>query len=115
MDTVNRMPCKGDRVQVPGFLGVFEVIEVRENGSCADLKHLSLPCWDYTEEDMLSKKLTYLDPPQSVTPANAFAPQSVDGSERASALGVRDWSRSSFRRQPQTAEKPVFDALSLAS
>lgn len=63
MDTVReRAPRLGDRVRINGFVGLFEIILLRENGMC-DLKHLDSAGSDYIETELLSKELIYIDHP----------------------------------------------------
>ena len=65
MDTLTKTPCIGDRVRIMGFLGEFEIVQVRQDGLMTDLKHLGLPGDAYIETEVLSRELIYLDPPRS--------------------------------------------------
>ncbi len=62
MDTSLKRPSIGDRVQLTGFLGVFEVVRLVQNGSMVDLKHLDKGGPDYIEQEMSSRELIYLNP-----------------------------------------------------
>jgi hypothetical protein len=61
MDRNKRPPRIGDRVQISGFLGHFEVVQIRQEGLMTDLKHLGFPGPDYIEREILSKELIYPD------------------------------------------------------
>ena len=61
MDRNKRLPRIGDRVQISGFLGNFEVVQIRQEGLMTDLKHLGFPGPDYIEREILSKELIYPD------------------------------------------------------
>ncbi|MGD0733413.1 MAG: hypothetical protein ABR956_19270 [Terracidiphilus sp.] len=100
MDNKTRVPRKGDRIQIAGFLGVFEVIELREDGLCADLKHLSLPCWDHTEENLPSKELVYLNP---LPPEAGSSRLPNERSERKGAPVLRKWVAALGSPEPQTS------------
>jgi hypothetical protein len=84
MDTLTKKPCIGDRVRIMGFLGEFEVVQIRQNGLMTDLKHLGLPGEAYIETEVLSKELIYLDRPQPTAPANLRASRSTEGTEQPS-------------------------------
>ena len=60
MNTRRQPPRIGDRVRISGFLGSFEIVEIRQDGLMADLKHLDLPGPEYIEREILSKELIYL-------------------------------------------------------
>jgi len=64
MDSMRARPRKGDRVQINGFLGLFEVVQVGMDGSTADLKHLDLSGPDYIEKEILYHELIYPNDPQ---------------------------------------------------
>jgi hypothetical protein len=53
----------GDRVQIMGFTGTFEVVQLRQGGLVADLKHLGSPGPDYIEKEIFSCELIYPNPP----------------------------------------------------
>jgi hypothetical protein len=59
MNITRKYPSIGDRVQIDGFLGEFEVVQVRNDGMMADLRHLGSPGPDYLEKDILSRDLIY--------------------------------------------------------
>ena len=59
MPIIRNSPSIGDRVQIAGFLGEFEVVQVRNGGLMADVRHLGSPGPDYIEEDILSTDLIY--------------------------------------------------------
>jgi hypothetical protein len=61
MDRNKRPPRIGDRVQISGFLGTFEVVQIRQEGLMTDLKHLGFSGPDYIEREILSKELIYPD------------------------------------------------------
>jgi hypothetical protein len=56
--------CIGDMVQIMGFSGTFEVVQVRQDGLFADLKHLGSPGPDYIEKEIFSWELIYSTPLQ---------------------------------------------------
>jgi hypothetical protein len=59
MDRNKRFPRIGDRVQISGFLGTFEVVQIRQEGLMTDLKHLGFPEPAYIEREILSRELIY--------------------------------------------------------
>ena len=59
MDNTLKRPRKGDRVQINGFLGAFEVVQVAQDGSTADVRHVGSHGPDYIEKDILSHELIY--------------------------------------------------------
>jgi hypothetical protein len=61
MDRNNRHPRIGDRVRISGFLGKFEIVQIRQDGLMTDLKHLGFSGPDYIEREILSKELIYED------------------------------------------------------
>jgi hypothetical protein len=61
MDRNKRPPRIGDQVQISGFLGTFEIVQIRQEGLMTDLKHLGFPGPDYIEREILSKELIYPD------------------------------------------------------
>ena len=69
-----RPPRRGDRVQVHGFLDIFEVVRVGHNGATADVKHIGVPGPDYIEVEILSQELIYLNTPQTTTPPKGHPP-----------------------------------------
>ena len=75
MDNSWQRPRKGDRVQINGFLGVFEVVQVGPNGATADLKHLGAPGPDYIEAEILAQELIYLNNPKTMTPSKNIRAQ----------------------------------------
>jgi hypothetical protein len=75
MNNIAQRPRKGDRVQINGFLGVFEVVRVENNGSTADLKHLGVPGPDYIEKEILSHELVYPNARQIDHCANLSTPR----------------------------------------
>lgn len=114
MDTLLRRPSIGDRVRLTGFLGVFEVVRIVQDGSLVDLKHLDFTGPDYIEQEVCSQDLIYLSAQQLAFLASRIAPQHSDASRRASAPGVpRESTSQAIRRrqmsslrgscQPQTA------------
>ena len=76
MDNTRQRPRKGDRVQINGFLGVFEVVHVGPNGATADVKHLGLPGPDYIEVEILSQELIYINTPPVMAPPKDMRAQS---------------------------------------
>jgi hypothetical protein len=60
MNTRRQTPRVGDRVRISGFIGAFEIVEIRQDGLMTDLKHLDLPGPEYIEREILSKELIYL-------------------------------------------------------
>lgn len=114
MDTLLRRPSIGDRVRLTGFLGVFEVVRIVQDGSLVDLKHLDFTGPDYIEQEVCSQDLIYLSAQQLTILASRTALQPSDASRRASAPGVpRESTSQAIRRrqmlslrgscQPQTA------------
>jgi len=63
MNSIRRIPRKGDRVQILGFLGTFEVVLFKADGTC-DLRHLDSPGPDYIENQVFWRELVYLNPSQ---------------------------------------------------
>ena len=61
IDRNNRPPRIGDRVRISGFLGTFEIVQIRQEGLMTDLKHIGYPEPDYIEREILSKELIYED------------------------------------------------------
>ena len=61
MDRNTRPPRIGDRVRISGFLGLFEIVQIRQECLMTDLKHLGFPGPDYIEREILSKELIYPD------------------------------------------------------
>jgi len=61
MNRSNRPPRIGDRVRISGFLGMFEIVQIRQEGLMTDLKHLGFSGPDYIEREILSKELIYED------------------------------------------------------
>jgi hypothetical protein len=61
MDRNKRPPRIGDRVKISGFLGTFEIVQIRQEGLMTDLKHLGFPGPDYIEREILSRELIYED------------------------------------------------------
>ena len=59
MNTSTRPPRIGDRVRISGFLGTFEIVQIRQEGLMTDLKHLGFPGPDYIEREILSRELIY--------------------------------------------------------
>jgi len=59
MDRSTRPPRIGDRVRISGFLGMFEIVQIRQDGLMTDLKHLGFSGPDYIEKEILSKELIY--------------------------------------------------------
>ena len=45
MGEFRKKPGIGDRVQITGFLGEFEVVQIKQHGLVVDLKHLLLLCY----------------------------------------------------------------------
>lgn len=115
MDSIMKRPCIGDRVRINGFLGVFEIVQIRQEGLMVDLKHLCVPGPDYIEREVLSKELIYLKPPQPLIPVNLSAIQPMDGSGRASALSVPHRSASQAGHAVQIPPRPASGAPSPAS
>jgi hypothetical protein len=64
MDRNTRPPRIGDRVRISGFLGLFEIVQIRQEGLMTDLKHLGFSGPDYIEREILSKELIYEDQPE---------------------------------------------------
>ncbi len=62
MDTSLKRPSVGARVRLSGFLGVFEIVRIAQDGSFVDLKHLDNGGPDYIEQEMSSRDLIYLNP-----------------------------------------------------
>jgi hypothetical protein len=115
MDTTRRVPREGDRIQIAGFLGVFEVVGVREGGTSADLKHLSMECWDYTEEDLLSKETVYMNPPQPGVTQYVQAAEPLPDSSLTGASGVFYRLASWSGRSAKTPQHTGFEALPQSS
>ncbi len=88
MDTPKKEPRIGDRVRLTGFLGVFEVVRIVQNGSMVDLKHLDFTGPDYIEQEVFSQDLIYLNLQQLATLPSRPVPRNSDGSGRASAPGI---------------------------
>jgi hypothetical protein len=90
MYTSLKKPRLGDRVRLTGFLGVFEVVRVRPDGSLVDLKHLDLHQTDYIEQEVSSHDLIYVRGPQPSpalgrpAPTPAVTPAQMAGSRTAS-------------------------------
>lgn len=61
MDRHNRPPRIGDRVRISGFLGTYEIVQIRQEGLMTDLKHLGFSGPDYIEREILSRELIYED------------------------------------------------------
>ena len=74
-----RMPRIGDRVKIDGFLGEFEIVQIERNGLMVDLKHLGRPGSDYIEKEILTRELTYVDPPRAGAPSGGAAPRQALG------------------------------------
>ena len=68
MGETRKKPCIGDRVQIAGFLGDFEVVLIRQRGLAVDLKHLGFPEPDFIEKDIPSSELIYPNPPLTLGP-----------------------------------------------
>ena len=97
MDMMRKKPCIGDRVRIMGFLGLFEVIQIRQNGLMVDLKHLNLPGPDYIEKEVLAKELIYLKPSQSAPRATLPSSRPFDGAGRAANSAVPNRAASGAR------------------
>jgi hypothetical protein len=64
-----RKPRVGDRVQIVGFTGAYEVVRVERNGLMVDLKHLGHAESDYIEKQILAHELRYVGNTQAASPA----------------------------------------------
>jgi hypothetical protein len=65
----HRKPRVGDRVQIVGFTGAYEVVRVERNGLMVDLKHLGHSESDYIEKQILAHELRYVGNMQATSPA----------------------------------------------
>lgn len=101
MDITRKKPCIGDRVKIAGFLGAFEVVQVRQNGLMTDLKHLGLPGPDYIEREVLAKELIYLNSPAA--PANPSTSRPVDRPMRSATPEAPHRSASRPSQTPRSA------------
>jgi hypothetical protein len=68
MGEIRRKPGIGDQVQITGFLGEFEAVQIRQHGLAVDLKHLGLPKPDYIERDIPTSELIYPNPHRTLGP-----------------------------------------------
>lgn len=87
MYTSLKKPRLGDRVRLTGFLGVFEVVRVRPDGSLVDLKHLDLHQTAYIEQEVSSHDLIYVRGPQPATPPSRTTAAPVASPARVAASG----------------------------
>ena len=62
-----RKPRVGDRVQIVGFTGAYEVVRVERNGLMVDLKHLGHGDSDYIEKQILAHELRYVGNSQATS------------------------------------------------
>ncbi|MGA2651297.1 MAG: hypothetical protein ABSF28_12270 [Terracidiphilus sp.] len=69
MDRNRRRPRIGDRVRISGFLGQFEIVQIRQEGLMTDLKHLGFSGPDYIEREILSRELIYEDQQEASQPS----------------------------------------------
>jgi hypothetical protein len=86
MYTSLKRPRLGDRVRLTGFLGVFEVVRVRPDGSLVDLKHLDLHKTAYIEQEVSTHDLIYVRGPQSLDSAARPAVQTAAAAVRPPAV-----------------------------
>ena len=112
MYTSLKKPRVGDRVRLTGFLGVFEVVRVRPDGSLVDLKHLDLHQTAYIEHEVSAHDLIYLRGPQADDPCSRSAsslgqPAPVPNGKTAP---LRPAQPSSFvpRPTPAVASQPLY-------
>jgi hypothetical protein len=68
MENARKRPLAEKRVQINCFLGVFEVIQIGQNG-------LDVPGPDYVETEIVSQELIYLESPQFLTPSKRLPAQ----------------------------------------
>ena len=95
-------PQIGDRVRLTGFLGVFEVVRIFQNGTMVDLKHLDLYGPDYIEREVSTHDLTYLCSSRPPSFPSRPSPAHVDDSISASTQAALN--RATLpRRQPEVA------------
>lgn len=91
MYTSYENPRVGDRVRLTGFLGIFEVVRIFQNGSLVDLKHLDLHGTDYIEQEVSVHDILYVGPaqPKPAAQAPTSAPATVARRPSAQAAPQR--------------------------
>jgi hypothetical protein len=111
MYTSLKKPRVGDRVRLTGFLGVFEVVRVRPDGSLVDLKHLDLHQTDYIEQEVSAHDLIYVRGPEPANSVVRPAPQSVDHARQAGIPAVYHRSNSSASVASRTPPPAASHAM----
>jgi hypothetical protein len=113
MYTSLKRPRVGDRVRLTGFLGVFEVVRVRPDGSLVDLKHLDLHQTDYIEQEVSAHDLIYVRGPEPASPVSRPA-QSVDNARQTGIPAVYHRSTSPAGVATRTPPPAASSALAAA-